>query len=272
VPPTSAKVVLSSLVFSLISIAVACLAQTGQQNVPPKIMAQLKQQIGIDDAIPDQKNPSGLHISFVKFAENDTDQGHVTVYRAFVPGASETLKYALASIKIGQTAQVLPGDVYVNAKGLLMANKPRPEQENEDSVDSDDEVDFAIRAARGEPVRFVLASSDGKTLIPGTVIPYPIVSEDHGCRLETRLALPDGGAVLIYADGLPPNSEIPIRSISEDEQHPGVLHTNAAGHAATIDLPYVRGKEAGTLQVIVSTKQCSASVEIPWGKGSYSPM
>jgi hypothetical protein len=258
--------------FSLTSIAAGCLAQPAQQSIPPKIVAQLKQQIGIDDALPDESNPSGLHLRFARFAENDSDQGHFAVYRAYVLGASEKLKYTLAMFKIGQPAQILPGDVYVNAKGLLMANKPQPSQENEDFVDSDDEVDFAIQAARGEPVRFVLATPDGKTLIPGTVVPYPIVSEDHGCRLEMRLALPEGIAVLIYADGLPPNSEIPFQSISEGESHPGVLHTNSAGHAATIDLLYVAGKDMGTLKVTLNTRGCATSVEVPWGKGTYQPM
>jgi hypothetical protein len=167
---------------------------------------------------------------------------------------------------------VIADEVYVNAKGLLMVHKPRPEQEDKDIVEDADEIDLATSAARGEPVRFVLASADGAVLIPGTVVLYPIESKDGTCKLEVRLGLPDGEAVLIYADGLPPKSEVPIQLASAGEAEAGKFSVNASGHAATIDLPYVDGKDSGTLKVTLATKGCSTSVEIPWGKGSYHPL
>jgi hypothetical protein len=160
----------------------------------------------------------------------------------------------------------------VNAKGLLMANKPRPDQKNLDSVDGQDEVDFSVQAARGEPLRVILATSDGSFLVPGTLVPFPILGADRRCKLEARLAMPEGEAVLLYADGLPPNADVPFQSVSEGESHTGMLHTNAHGHAANIDLPYVAGKDAGVLRFTVQAKECSASVGINWGKGTYHPM
>jgi len=154
----------------------------------------------------------------------------------------------------------------------LMTKKPRPDQENVDSVDGEDEVDFSVQAARGEPLRVILATSNGSFLVPGTVVPFPILGADRKCRLEARLAMPEGEAVLIYADSLPPNADVPFQSVSEGEVHTGMLHTNALGHAANIDLPYVTGKDAGVLKFSVRAKECSASVGINWGKGTYHPM
>jgi hypothetical protein len=165
----------------------------------------------------------------------------------------------------------MPGDVYVNAKGLLMVNKPRPDQENKDSVDSDDEDDFSIQAARGEPVRYLLFTPDMKFSVPGTIVPYPIEAKHGNCRLEARFTKPDGIAVLIYADGLPASSDVPFQSFSGDESHAGSFRTNASGHAAAIVLPNAAGKDAGVLKVSIATKECSVSAEIPWGKGSYHP-
>ncbi|HUN86020.1 MAG TPA: hypothetical protein VMU48_16700 [Terracidiphilus sp.] len=235
-------------------------------------MASLRREVAFDEARPNEKNPAGLHIVFSKIGENDWEQRHVAVYRAYVVGAAQKQKYVLAIWKIGSAPQLMPGDVYVNAKGLLMAHKPRPDQENRDSVDEDDEVDFAIQAARGEPARFILATPDGKLAVPGTVVPYPIQSQDRSCRLEARLALPEAIAVMLYADGLAPNSDVAFHALSEGESHDGVFHADAHGHGAAITLPNVKGKDAGILKVSVSTNECSTSVEVPWGKGSYKPL
>jgi len=263
------------LVLGLLSTGRACFGQStepAEQSLPPKVMDLLEKQVGMDDNLPGEKNPSGLRFQFTKIGESNLEQGRFTSYRAYVPGAAENRKYAVAIWKIGQDPQVLPVDVYVNAKGLLMTKKPRPDQENVDSVDGEDEVDFSVQAARGEPLRVMLATADGSFLVPGTLVPFPVLGADRKCRLEARLAMPEGEAVLIYADGLPPNVDVPFKSVSEGELHTGMLHTNAHGHAANIDLPYVTGKDAGVLKFTVQAKDCSASVGITWGKGTYHPL
>jgi hypothetical protein len=153
-----------------------------------------------------------------------------------------------------------------------MDHKPRPDQENKDSVEEEDEIDLALQAARGEPIRVVLATADGKLMVPGTVVPFPIVGKDKNCRLEIRLATPDAEAILVYADGLPPNTEVPFQSNSAGEQGQASFSVNAHGHAATADMPYVEGKASGVVKETLATKECSVSVEIPWGKGSYKPL
>jgi hypothetical protein len=160
----------------------------------------------------------------------------------------------------------------VNAKVLLMDHKPRPDQENKDSVDEDDELDLAFQAARGEPIRVILATPDDKFMVPGTIVPFPIENNDKNCHLEIRLAMPDAEAILIYADGLPPNTEVPFQSNSAGEVSQNKFTVNANGHAAAADLPYVEGKNSGIVKETLTTKECSVSVEIPWGKGSYKPL
>jgi len=254
-------------------VAIFATSHGASAQIPQDTIKQiLGQQVGMDDALPDEKNPDGLHFQFSKIDESTQAQGHFVRYRAYVAGAAEKKKYALAIWKIDSEPQIIADEVYVNAKGLLMANKPRSDQESSSSVDSDDEIDLAIQAARGEPVRFVLATADHKTLIPGTVVPYPIESNGGSCRLEVRLATKDGQAVLIYADGLPPNKEVSFQSISAEQPETAKFTANAHGHAATIDLPYVDGKDSGVLKLTLALEGCNASVEIPWGKGSYHPL
>ncbi len=269
--PANQRSLLSCLLFLGLPL-LACIAQSSGDKLPDSAVASLRQQVAFDGARPNERNPAGLHITFSKIGENDTAQGHVSVYRAYAVGAAEKQKYVMAIWKIGSAPQLIPGDVYVNAKGLLMAHKPNRDQEDSDFVDEDDEQDFAIQAARGEPYRFILATPDGKLSVPGTVVPYPIQNQDRSCRVEARLALPEAIAVILYADGLAPNSDVAFNSLSEGESHDGDFHTDAHGHGAAITLPNVKGKNAGVVKVSVSTKECATSVEVPWGKGSYKPL
>jgi hypothetical protein len=151
-----------------------------------------------------------------------------------------------------------------------MVHKPAPEQENSDFA-GDDEFHLAMQAARAEPVRYALASSNKEFLVYGTVVPFPLTDTDRGCQLEVRLALSDATAVLIYADGLPANKEIPFQMLSADQPETGKFSVNAQGHAVTPAFPSFRRKESGLLQVNLTTTGCSVAVKLPWGKGSYHP-
>ncbi len=50
------------------------------------------------------------------------------------------------------------------------------------------------------------------------------------------------------------------------------MNLNANGHVASVDHPYVEGKDSGVLKVTLATKSCSVSVEIPWGKERHRPL
>jgi hypothetical protein len=193
-------------------------------------------------------------------------------YRLLVPGAPEGQEYSLAGWRIGAGMKYSHEHVYVNAKGLVMTHRPTAEQEHEDSVGKLDEVEIGLNVARGEPVRYMMASVDGKLFYAGTVVPFPIENRDAKCHLEVRLGLPEGQMMLLYGDGLTPNARIPFITTSEGEEHSGTLNTDAEGRAEAILSPYVSGKDAGVARMSVAIQGCKASVEIPWGKGSYHPL
>lgn len=265
----------------LLCAALACPTLQPQAPKPapavsPDVIKMLNAQVGWDDALPGEHNPAGLHMNFVKidseaFLQSKTI-GHFVRYRVLVPGAPQEPVYALAQWKIGSQIQVAYNQVYVNAKGLLMLHRPRPDQQDKDSVDPADELDPSLQTAAGEPVRYALTASETSLIVPGTVVPNPIEKKDGACRLEARLAMPDAEGVILYADGLEPGTDVPFQAISEGETHPGSFHANAKGHAAAVNLPYVKGKNSGLLKVSIAAKGCSVSIEIPWGKGSYKPL
>jgi hypothetical protein len=266
---------ISALFYAIFGLAAAH-AQAPQAALAPDAVKMLNAQVGWDDALPGEHNPTGLRMQFAKIGSEAFLQGktvgHFVRYRILVPGAPQEQTYALAQWKIGGQPQIAYKQVFVNAKGLVMMHQPRPEQQDKDAVEPEDELDVSLQTAAGEPVRYALTSADGKLIVPGTVVPNPIEKKSGNCSLEARLALPDAEGVLLYADGLEPNADIPFQAVSEGEAHPGSFHSNAHGHAATVDLPYVKGKTAGVLKVTIAAKSCSVAIEVPWGKGSYKPL
>jgi len=247
-------------------------AQPMGKNDPITPMTLLQQQIGLDNAAPNERNPKGLHIHFEKVTEVNDGNGHSVRYRLLIPGAPEKQNYVLGVWRIGVAVKTTPQQVYTNAKGLVMWRPPVGDQENAASLDRDNEIEVDLKAGRGEPVRYVLASPDGKLFFPGTVVPYPVESTDGKCKLEARLGLPEGEGVLVYVDGLAPSAVIPLQTVSEGEKHAPMLAADARGHAAAIVEPEVSGRNAGVVKISLSAPGCSVSVDVPWGSGSYQPL
>jgi len=235
--------------------------------MPQETQGLFQRQISWDENSPSEKNPNGLYFQFSKTDETTSSGKRVVLYRAYVVGAPENKKYTLTVWRLGSDPRILSNQVYVNAKGLLMAHKPSPEQENSDFV-GDAELQISVQAVQAEPVRYALASSDKALLVYGTVVPFPLTDTDRGCQLEVRLAHSDATAVLIYADGLPANAEIPFKLLSADKPEMGKFRVNSQGHAVETGILSTSGNDRGMLKVSLAVPECSATVEIPWGKGS----
>lgn len=247
---------------------IASAGDTASQ-LPPKFMEMLNTQVAWDAGF---NNPSGSRLRFVQFDQITHPDGRLTRYRIYSDGAQEGKPYILALLKIGtfpKDVQILSSAVFVNSKGLLLTRKATPDEQDSETAPDGVEYDVGIQAANGEPIRFLLRSKDNKVFVPGTLVPYPIASKDHGCKLEARLAVPEGQAILIYGDGFSPNSEVLVQSDSAGELNESKHNVDANGHVQFFDLPSVTGKDSGVLKDSISTKDCTVSVSIPWGKGTY---
>jgi hypothetical protein len=267
------KRLIQLLVFAFLALlARVCYAQSPEQIAEKQAITLLRQQIGLDNAAPNERNPKGLRIQFHKIGDVQLPEGHSVRYRMLIPGAPDKQSYTLAVWRIGVPVQYTPGQVYTNAKGLVMWHSPTPDQEKKDSLEPADEIEVDLKAARGEPIRYMLESPDGKFFFPGTIVPYPIESADGNCRLEARLGFPEGEGLLVYGDGLPPGDIFPLQSVSEGETHAPMETVDARGHAVAIVIPTVEGKNAGVVKISVGIPGCSVSVEVPWGQGSYRPL
>jgi hypothetical protein len=252
----------------LAALALTSPAQLPKQEIPQETQGLLQRQMSWDDNQPGKNNPNRLYFQFSEIEETISSGKRVAHYRVYVFGAPENKKYTLTVWKIGAEPRNLSNEVYVNAKGLLLMHKPRPGQEDSDFL-GDEEFHLNVQAARAEPVRYALTSSDKEILIYGTLVPFPRENTDRGCRLEVRLAVPDATAVLIYAEGLPANAEIPFQMLSAGQPETGKFSVNVEGRAVSPAFPALSGMESNSLRVTLTTTGCSATVELPWGKGSY---
>jgi hypothetical protein len=240
------------------------------QSAPAKELLTLLERQARWDEEAGPLNPSGLRLRFEMIDEQVTPGGGVAErYRVFVEGAPENKVFAFEFWPMDKPLSVDPRDIYVNAQGLLMIHKPKPEQETSFKA-AGDEFDILLTTDSAEPMRYLLSSMDGQLKVFGTLVPRPVVSEDKGCRLEARVAQPGASAVLIIADGFPAKARIPLVLESEGVIESGILDTNADGHAVMADFPYVPGKAQGVFRASAEGPNCIPTVVLPWGAATHA--
>jgi hypothetical protein len=218
--------------------------------------------------------PPGSHLRFEKVDQSNDPAGHAVRYRVFADAAQLSTPYVLGVWRIGNdldNLEVLSESAYVNRKGLVLNNLPNPGQQDSVALTDGSELEISANVAKGEPVRVILRSQDWKTMIGGTIVPFPIESTSKNCRLRALLAEPEARAVLLYADGFPSNSILTVESNA-----PGAagakIYTDAKGHGSLIEEPRLNGQSAGTITETVRVPACAVTVNVPWGVGSSSPM
>jgi hypothetical protein len=244
-------------------------AQDAGQKLPQVVVDMVNTQVQWDAGSRDSTRP---RLEFVKFDEFNRPDGHFTRFRVFARGVPEGAQYTVAIWKIGTSAQnlqVMSSPAYVNRRGLLLTRKPSADQEKIESAGEGLEFDIGIQAANGEPIRFALRSKDSTVIALGTLIPYPIESSDKGCKLSALLSAPEANIVLVAGDGFAPNADLVVKGDSAGEPKQSKHKTDSNGYVQFAELPYVVGKEAGVLTDTIETSDCSVSVQVPWGKGSY---
>lgn len=215
-------------------------------------------------------NPDGLQLRFVKIDEQVMQGGHgIARYRVFAEGAPENKVYFWGTWPITSTLTYDPRDLYVNGQGLLMIHEPKPEQELSFKADGDEYVITAVTDS-AVPTRYLLSSRDRQLMLHGTLVPNPVLMEDHTCRLEARVAQPDASAVLIIVDRFTAKAKIPLVLESEGSSSTVMMSTNAEGHGVTAVFPYVAGRTQGNLKASAEGAGCIPYVVIPWGTAAHA--
>jgi len=130
-------------------------------------------------------------------------------------------------------------------------------------------VEITTTAAKGEAIRVGLLADDKKTGAAASVIPFPIVSEDKGCKLEVLLGSKDGELVLIVGDGFKPDVPFTAGTETFGQKMSLAAKPNAEGHFVAAMTPFVEGHDTGDTVIYYQSAACTPTVSFHWGKGSY---
>ncbi len=239
-------------------------AFSGGRDPAKPLMEALARQVQWDNGENDAENPQHLKLRFVKADDQVTPKGAVARYRVFAEGAPRNKVYVWGVWQDSGDPISQPGDLYANERGLLLTHRPLPEEAFSLQVPGS-EFYISPEADSAVPLRYGLYSRDTEVIIPGTLVPQPIASVDHGCRLEVRIAQPNAAAVLLVADGFPLDSKVPLVVESESETLNVAMDTDSGGHAIVAAFPFVSEVAQGNLKATAEGPDCLPSVTLPWG-------
>jgi hypothetical protein len=262
--------------YILMAVAVWCQNPAGvpigpveENKLPDVVVKMIKVQMFWDEGL---SNPSGPRLRFERLADISNDQGHFFHYRVFAEGVPEGGPYRMEAWKIGtpvDSMTTLSENVYANRKGVLFAQKPKPEHRDVVSVDDHTDFDVAVRVSLGEPVRFVLSIKKSRWMVPGTLVAVPVEASDKGCTARALLSSPGGEVILISGEGFPPNSQVALDGDSAGEMLKAMRSVDSSGRIHWTELPYVTGKDNGILKDTITSPGCKVTLEIPWGHDNY---
>lgn len=249
--------------FSYGSFQVRYVQLDGQAAPTKEFRLLLDHQARWDDA--GINDPNGSHLRFV-MVQNQASRGErgLVRYRVFAEGAPQKKVYSLQTWLVSNEAAVVdPRDLYVNAQGLVMIRRPRPEEDTSFAA-GEDELEVESGPTVAEPKRFLLSTVAGDLLIYGTLVAHPLQSNDQGCRLEARIAQPNEATVLIVANGFPAKSKVSLVLRSGDSLASDTMETNSDGHAVWAVSPIVPGMSEGILKASAEGPSCMPAIVLPW--------
>jgi hypothetical protein len=130
-------------------------------------------------------------------------------------------------------------------------------------------ITITTTAARGQAIRVALVSSDHKHGASGSVVPFPIQSQNNGCRLSVILGSKNADLVLIEGDGFKQDKTFTLGSESYGKKNGIHAAISPDGHFVTALLPLIPGHEQGNTVVYYQSSTCTPTVSFNWGAGSY---
>jgi hypothetical protein len=130
-------------------------------------------------------------------------------------------------------------------------------------------IELKVSAAKGEAVRAALVAGDNKNGAATTAVPYPVVGEDKGCKLQMYLGTKDAELALVEGSGFPPTSAVMLSSVSGTDKQQISAKSDAEGHFFAAMLPWTPGNTEGDTSFSYTGTTCAVTLSFHWGKGSY---
>ena len=185
------------------------------------------------------------------------DASGMAVCGAPAPAASST---AAPNAGAGKTA----ADAQTAAQ-----NKPPTVPACTETMKANDPVEITTAAAKGEAIRLALVAEDKKGGAAASAVPFPVVGEDRGCKLQILLGSKDAELVLIEGNGFKSDTPFTMGAETFGQKATIGAKPDAQGHFVAAMTPYVQGHDSGDTVIYYQSDACTPTVSFHWGKGSY---
>jgi hypothetical protein len=222
--------------------------------------------------VPSAQPISGSSLELIEKSREKSPDGTTIIHYNFkAKGLPENATYVMEYWPMGGPSypfQKIAAGTKISPKGLVVCS---PEMSCGDKNQPEYPLEVAIPATvRGDTHRFVLTSENNHNIwVTGIATPFPIRALNEGCQLEIVRMTLNGEMLILSGSGFPAKRDITFQGNSAGENHTQTVQTDANGHFQTSELPFVTGKDSGTLEVRVTQgADCHPSIAVEWGKGS----
>ncbi len=122
----------------------------------------------------------------------------------------------------------------------------------------------------GEPIYYILLSSDGKHYASVEVVPTPIETESvAGYAIKGKLTNPIKKLYTFEGTGFAPNEIVTAKLLSQNEQTISKVQADANGKVVVNASPAQKGRTGGEALIALTGKKGTATLRYRWGSAAY---
>jgi hypothetical protein len=263
----------------MLALLLACEAAplVAQQSAPANPLNDLlAMQMNWDASKSDDNAKPSVTLRFVPYAKHQQDGKSFTSYYVYAEGLPQNQPYALIHWQIGWDAQQPPfqadyTNLYVNARGVVLCQKPNEKEVSSDApdIDVDRRLDVIAAGALGEPARYALLANGTEIVAMGRLIVNPIQAEDKGCHFQAIRAVGGAEIVLVEGTGFSARTDVELSSATSGKPQTAKFRTDGNGRLETAVVLMRKDQMQGTATITMKSDACAPSVKFDWGHDTY---
>jgi hypothetical protein len=210
----------------------------------------------------------GMSLTLKETGRTKTDAGTQITYQLTGAGFTPDTKLTLLRWPLNQNVAPVMDGIVIDSTGTAVCAGPDAGSCGK-TMKANAPVEVTTTVAKGEAVRVALVAPDKKHGAAVSVVPFPLESEDKGCKLEVIRGSKDDELVLIEGDGFGSAANFNAGTESFGEKRPIGAKPNAQGHFVVAMTPWVTGHDNGDTVIYAQTDTCSPTLSFHWGKDTY---